>query len=165
MNSGARQRPVLTSMSKGRKVISKNRKARRDYLIKDRYDAGLVLLGSEIKSIRNHNINIGDGFVQEKEGELWLLNTHIAPYKEASMFGHTDPRRPRKLLLHRREINRIITRIRQNGMTAIPLQVYLERGRAKVEIGVAQGKKRYDKRADLAKRDANRQIERALKDR
>ena len=108
-------------MSKGRKVITKNRKAHRDYLVKDRYDAGLVLLGSEIKSIRNHNINIGDGFVQEKEGELWLLNTHIAPYKEANIFGHTDPRRPRKLLLHRREINRIITRIRQNGMTAIPL--------------------------------------------
>ena len=152
-------------MSTARKVITKNRKAQRDYLVKDRYDAGIVLLGSEIKSIRNHNINIGDGYVQEKAGELWLLNTHIAPYKEANIFGHTEPRRPRKLLLHRREINRIITRIRENGMTAIPLQVYLERGRAKVEIGIARGKRRYDKRADLAKRDANRQIERALKDR
>lgn len=151
-------------MSTGRKVITKNRKAQRDYLVKDRYDAGIVLLGSEIKSIRNHNINIGDGYVQEKAGELWLLNTHIAPYKEANIFGHTEPRRPRKLLLHRREINRIITRIRENGMTAIPLQVYLERGRAKVEIGIARGKRRYDKRADLAKRDANRQIARALKD-
>jgi SsrA-binding protein len=152
-------------MSTGRKVITKNRKAQRDYLVKDRYDAGLVLLGSEIKSIRNHNINIGDGFVQEKEGELWLMNTHIAPYKEANIFGHTDPRRPRKLLLHRREINRIISKIRESGMTAIPLQVYLERGRAKVEIGIARGKRRYDKRADLAKRDAKRQIERALKER
>jgi len=152
-------------MSAGRKVISKNRKARRDYLVKDRYDAGLVLLGSEIKSIRNHNINIGDGFVQEQDGELWLMNTHIAPYKEANIFGHANPRRPRKLLLHKREINRIINKIRESGMTAIPLQVYLERGRAKVEIGVARGKRRYDKRADLAKRDANRQIERALKER
>lgn len=134
-------------------------------MVKDRYDAGLVLLGSEIKSIRNHNISIGDGFVQEKDAELWLLNTHIAPYKEAQHFGHTDPRRPRKLLLHRREINRIITSIRESGVTAIPLQVYLERGRAKVEIGVARGKRQYDKRADLAKRDANRQIERALKER
>lgn len=152
-------------MSAGRKTITKNRKARRDYLVKDRYDAGLVLLGSEIKSIRNHNINIGDGFVQERGNELWLMNTHIAPYKEANLFGHSDPRRPRKLLLHRREINRIISRIRESGMTAVPLEVYLERGRAKVEIGIARGKKRYDKRADLAKRDANRQIERALKER
>ncbi len=152
-------------MERARKVITKNRKARRDYLVTDRYDAGLVLMGSEIKSIRNHNINIGDGFVQEKDRELWLVNAHIAPYKDARNFGHSDPRRPRKLLLHRREINRIITKMRQNGMTAIPLQIYLERGRAKVEIGVARGKKRYDKRADLAKRDADRQIARALKER
>ena len=152
-------------MSISRKVITKNRKAHRDYLVKDRYDAGLVLMGSEIKSIRNHNINIGDGYVREKDNELWLMNMHISPYKEAHNFGHTDPRRPRKLLLHRREINRIISKLRDGGMTAIPLQIYLERGRAKVEIGVARGKRQYDKRADLAKRDANRQIERALKER
>lgn len=152
-------------MNTGRKIITRNRKAHRDYLVADRYDAGLVLLGSEIKSIRNHNINIGDGFLREKDGELWLMNTHIAPYKDARNFGHSDPRRPRKLLLHRREINRIITKMRENGMTAIPLQVYLERGRAKVEIGVARGKRRFDKRADLAKRDHERQIERALKER
>ena len=156
--------PATSSMS-SRKVIAKNRKARRDYQVTDRYDAGLVLLGSEIKSIRNHNINIGDGYVREKDSELWLLNAHISPYKDASNFGHADPRRPRKLLLHRREINRIIAKLRQNGMTAIPLQVYLERGRAKVEIGLARGKRKYDKRADLAKRDHNRQIERALKER
>ncbi len=134
-------------------------------MVSDRYDAGLVLLGSEIKSIRNHNINIGDGYVRETEGELWLMNTHISPYKDASNFGHSDPRRPRKLLLHRREISRIIAKIRENGMTAIPLEVYLERGRAKVEIGLARGKRKYDKRADLAQRDHNRQIERALKER
>lgn len=152
-------------MSAGRKIITKNRKARRDYVIHDRYDAGLALMGSEIKSIRAHRVNIGDGYVQEKDRELWLLNMHIAPYEQARHFGHSDPRRPRKLLLHRREINRIITRVRQQGMTAIPLQIYLERGRAKVEIGIAKGKKRYDKRADLAKRDADRQIARALKER
>lgn len=152
-------------MSAPRKLVTRNRKARRDYDVRDRYDAGLVLMGSEIKSIRNGSINIGDGYVQAKDGELWLVNIHIAPYKDARRFGHSDPRRPRKLLLHRREINRIISKLREGGMTAIPLQIYLERGRAKVEIGVARGKKRYDKRADLAKRDANRQIERALKDR
>ncbi len=152
-------------MSSGRTIITKNRKAHRDYLVKDRYDAGLVLMGSEIKSIRAHRINIADGFVQERNRELWLLNTHIAPYAKAKHFGHSDPRRPRKLLLHRREINRIISKLRESGMTAIPLQVYLERGRAKVEIGIARGKRQYDKRADLAKRDARRQIERALKER
>ena len=122
-------------MTDGRKIITKNRKARRDYHIRDRYDAGLVLLGSEIKSIRAHRINISDGFVQEKDRELWLLNTHIAPYEQARRFGHSDPRRPRKLLLHRREINRIISKLREQGMTAVPLQVYLERGRAKSKSG------------------------------
>lgn len=149
----------------GRKIITKNRKARFDYIITDRYDAGLVLMGSEIKSIRENRINITDGFVQGKNRELWLMNVHIAPYKQAKHFGHSDPRRPRKLLLHRREINRILTKLRENGLTAIPLQIYLERGKAKVEIGVAKGKKRYDKRSSIAKRDANRQIERALKER
>ncbi len=149
----------------GRKIVTKNRKAHHNYAISDRYDAGLVLMGSEIKSIRGNRINIADGFIQEKNKELWMMNVHIAPYKEAKHFGHSDPRRPRKLLLHRREINRIMAKLRDNGVTAIPLQIYLERGKAKVEIGVAKGKKKYDKRADLAKRDAQRQIERALKDR
>lgn len=152
-------------MASGRKIITKNRKAHHNYSVTDRYDAGLVLMGSEIKSIRNNRINIADGFIQEKNNELWMMNVHIAPYAEAKHFGHSDPRRPRKLLLHRREINRIVAKLRDNGITAIPLQVYLEGGRAKVEIGIAKGKKQYDKRADLAKRDAQRQIERALKDR
>jgi len=149
----------------GRKIITKNRKAHHNYSIGDRYDAGIVLMGSEIKSIRGNRINIADGFIQEKNSELWLMNVHIATYQQAKHFGHSDPRRPRKLLLHRREINRIMTKLRDNGITAVPLQVYLERGRAKVEIGIARGKKKYDKRADLAKRDAQRQIDRALKER
>ena len=152
-------------MSNGRKVITKNRKAHHEYSITERYDAGLVLMGAEIKSIRGNRVNIADGFVQEKGRELWLMNVHIAPYEQAKHFGHSDPRRPRKLLLHRREINRISVKLRDSGMTAIPLQIYLERGKAKVEIGIARGKKRYDKRADIAKRDAQRQIERALKER
>lgn len=152
-------------MSIGRKIVTKNRKAYHEYSITDRYDAGLVLMGSEIKSIRGNRVNISDGFVQEKGRELWLMNVHIAPYEQAKHFGHSDPLRPRKLLLHRREINRILLKIRDSGMTTIPLQIYLERGKAKVEIGVARGKKQHDKRADIAKRDAQRQIERALKDR
>lgn len=152
-------------MSDGRKIITKNRKARHDYAIIDNYDAGIVLMGSEIKSIRANRVNISDGFVQLKNRELWLMNVHIAPYEQAKHFGHSDPRRPRKLLLHRREINRIAAKLRDNGMTAIPLQIFLERGKAKVEIAVAKGKKQYDKRSDIAKRDAQRQIERALKDR
>lgn len=152
-------------MASGRKVITNNRSAHHNYTINDRYDAGLVLMGSEIKSIRGNRINIRDGFIQEKNNELWLMNVHIAPYEQAKHFGHSDPRRPRKLLLHKREINRIVAKIRENGVTAVPLQVYLEQGRAKVEIGVAKGKKQYDKRSDIAKRDAQRQIERALKER
>lgn len=145
------------------KVISRNRKAGHDYTLLDRYQAGLVLMGSEIKSIRANRINLSDGFVQERDGELWLMNVHIAPYEQASAFGHSDPMRPRKLLLHKREIAQIISRIREKGFTVVPTMVFLERGKAKVEIAVAQGKKQYDKRAAIAKRDAERQMRRALK--
>lgn len=149
----------------GRKIVARNKKAFHDYFIDDTYDAGIVLMGSEIKSIRNNRVNLQDGFVQEREGELWLLNVHIAPYEQGSTFGHEEPKRPRKLLLHRREINKIISKLDQKGYTAVPTQLYLERGLAKVEIGLAKGKKKYDKRADMAKRDSKREIERALKDR
>lgn len=152
-------------MSNGRKIITKNRKASHDYELSTRYDAGLVLMGSEIKSIRDNLINLRDGFVQERGNELWLMNVHISPYEQATHFGHTDPLRPRKLLLHRREINQILSKIREKGFTIIPTIVYLERGRAKVEIALARGKKQYDKRATIAKKDAKRQIQRALKER
>lgn len=150
-------------MTSGRKVITKNRKASHDYNLLDSYEAGLVLMGSEIKSIRANRINIQDGFVQEKSGELWLLNVHISPYEQAKFFGHTDPIRPRKLLLHRKEINQLLTKIREKGNSLIPTEVFLERGRAKIEIRLAQGKKLYDKRQAIAKRDSDRQIQRALK--
>lgn len=149
----------------GRKVISRNRKASHDYHLEETYDAGLVLTGSEIKSIRANQINLGDGFVQEQGGELWLLGVHITPYKQASRFETIDAVRPRKLLLHKREIARIIDKLHERGYTMVPTTVYLERGRAKVEIALAKGKKLYDKRQAIAKKDAQREIQRALKDR
>ncbi|MCA9882203.1 MAG: SsrA-binding protein SmpB [Anaerolineaceae bacterium] len=149
----------------GRKIISRNRRAHHDYILEKSYDAGLVLMGSEIKSIRDNKVNLADGFVQERGGELWLMNAHIAPYEKANVWGHTDPRRPRKLLLHKREISQIITQIRERSYTAVPTTLYLERGLAKVEIAIARGKKTYDKRESIAKRDAERDIQRALKSR
>ncbi|MCU0512654.1 MAG: SsrA-binding protein SmpB [Anaerolineae bacterium] len=150
-------------MKTGIKVISHNRKASHDYELLTTYQAGLVLMGSEIKSIRENRINLRDGFVQEKNGELWLLNVHISPYEKAAVFGHGDPMRPRKLLLHRREIGQIMSKVRERGYTIVPTQVYLEKGRAKVEIALAKGKKQYEKRADIARKDADRDMQRALK--
>jgi SsrA-binding protein len=148
----------------GRKTIASNRKARHDYEILDTYEAGLVLMGSEIKSIRAGHVNLREGFVQPREDELWLLNVHIASYEQASVFGH-EPLRPRKLLLHRKEINRIMSRIQEKGLTVVPLMIYLVKGRAKVEIGLARGKKLYDKRENLKKRDSDRQIQRSMRER
>lgn len=150
-------------MSEDIKVIARNKRASHDYHIEDSYESGLVLFGSEIKSIRMNRVNLGDGFVQEQRGELWLLNVHISTYDQASYFGHADPMRPRKLLLHKREIAHIIDWIREQSHTAIPIKLYLLRGRAKIEIGLAKGKKLYDKRQDMAKRDSDRQVQRILK--
>lgn len=147
----------------GRKIITTNRKASFNYTLMQSYEAGIVLMGSEIKSIRENRINIQDSFVQERGDELWLHNAHISPYDRATHFGHTDPVRPRKLLLHRKEINTILSKMRERGLTVIPTTIYLEKGRAKATIALAQGKRLYDKRQDMATKDANRQIERALK--
>lgn len=148
----------------GRKIVSTNRKARFDYELLDSFEAGLVLMGSEIKSIRAGNVNLREGYVQVRDGELWLLNTHIAAYEQAGDFGH-EPLRPRKLLLHRREINRIASSAQEKGLTVVPTVVYLTHGLAKVEIALARGKKRYDKRETLRKRSSDRQIERTLRER
>jgi len=148
----------------GVKVVTKNRKAQHDYHLERTFQAGLVLQGSEIKSIRANNITLGDGFVQEKNGELWLMGVHISPYEQSSGFGRHDPLRPRKLLLHKREIIQIVSQSRERGYTIIPTMVYLERGKAKVEIALAKGKKLYDKRNTIAKRDSEREIRRALKE-
>lgn len=150
-------------MVEGIKVITKNRRAWHDYFLEDTFQAGLVLMGSEIKSVRANRVSLQDGYVVEKAGELWLINVHIAVYEQASLFGHSDPLRPRKLLLHKREIAQIIRRMRERGYTAVPTMVYLQKGRAKVEIALARGKKLYDKREAIAKRDSERQIRQVMK--
>jgi len=149
----------------GRLIIATNRKARHEYFLEDSFEAGLVLVGSEIKSIRARHVNLRDGYVQIKDGELWLLNVHIADYPQAGPYRGHDPLRPRKLLMHRKEINRLATRVQEKGYTLIPVALYLKRGIAKVEIALARGKKQYDKREALARRDSQRQIDRALRER
>ena len=146
------------------KIIASNRKARYQYHFDDTCEAGLVLMGSEIKSIRAGRVSLQEGFVLFEEGEAWLVNVHIAPYDAASRQNH-EPKRRRKLLLHRRQIERLHSRTREKGYTVIPTKLYLKDGRAKVEIALARGKKQYDKRQAIAKRDSKRQVERALKER
>ena len=151
-------------MAENVKIVARNKKAYHDYHLEDTFEAGVALMGSEIKSIRANKVNLRDGFVQERGGELWLMNVHIATYDEAGIFGHSDPLRPRKLLLHKREIAEIAARVRERGYTVVPTSLYFSKGRAKVEIALARGKKQYDKRETIAKRDAERQIRRALKE-
>ncbi|HNT22867.1 MAG TPA: SsrA-binding protein SmpB [Anaerolineales bacterium] len=145
----------------GVKVVATNRKARHEYFILETYEAGIALQGSEIKSVRAGQISLAEAFVRVDGHQAWLEDAHIAPYEQASRYNH-DPRRPRKLLLHGSEILHLWNDVRQKGVTVIPLSVYLKEGRAKVEIAVAKGKKLYDKRAEIAKRDAQREIERQL---
>jgi|SRR5512136_2344456 SsrA-binding protein len=147
------------------KVVATNRKARFEYFLLDTYEAGLALQGSEIKSIRAGQMSLAEAYVSIENGEeAWLIDAHIAPYEQASRFGH-EPRRPRKLLLHKDEILKLWNSIRQKGVTVVPLRVYLKKGRAKVEIAIAKGKKLYDKRADIAKRDAEREVQRSFRER
>lgn len=148
----------------GIKVIATNRKAAHNYHLDERHEAGLVLTGTEIKSIRAGRVNLRDGYAQPRDGELWLFNVHIAPYDPSGRSGH-EPCRPRKLLLHRREIDRLVSRVQERGYTIVPLRLYLKGGRAKVEIALARGKRKYDKRQAIAKRDAQREIDRTLKER
>lgn len=151
----------MKSSQNGVKVIATNRKAQHDYEILDRFEAGLVLTGSEIKSIRAGRVNLRDSYAVPRDGELWLLNAHIAPYEQASSQNH-EPRRSRKLLMHRREINRLQGQLQEKGLTLVPLRLYLKKHVAKIELGLARGKKTYDKRATLRDREADRQISRAL---
>ena len=148
-------RPIMSNQAV--KVVATNRKARHDYLIEDTFEAGIVLTGSEIKSIRAGQVNLRDGYAALRDGELWLLNAHIAPYHQASYENH-EPRRERKLLMHRREINRLTGKLQEKGLTLVPLQIYLKNSRAKVELGLARGKKLYDKRQSMRERDDHRQI-------
>lgn len=146
----------------GEKTVVTNRRARREYFIEETYEAGLVLTGSEIKSVRAGRANLQDGYVTIRDGEAWLLKSHIAPYRHASDRTY-EPKRDRKLLLHRRQINRLAGKVQAKGYTIIPLRLYLRDNLAKVEIALARGKKLYDKRADLAERQAQRDIDRALR--
>jgi SsrA-binding protein len=146
----------------GRKLVASNRRARFDFFLLERYEAGLVLTGTEIKSVRANRVSLRRGYVQQRDGELWLLEVHIAPYEHGSSANH-EPNRPRKLLLHKREIRKIIDSLAQKGLTVVPTELYLKKGRAKVEIALARGKRLHDKRQSLAKRDSERQVERALR--
>jgi SsrA-binding protein len=148
----------------GIKVIARNRKSRFDYTLLEHYEAGIVLRGSEIKSIRAGQISIKEAYVRTDGQQAWLVNAHIAPYDPASMENH-EPLRERKLLLHGKEIDELWDATQRKGLTIVPTQVYLKEGRAKVEVAVARGKHKYDKRRDIAKRDAQRDIDRALRQR
>ncbi len=143
------------------KVVATNRKARHDYIIEDTFEAGIALLGSEIKSIRAGQVNLRDSYATIRDGEVWLLNAHISPYQQASYQNH-EPRRERKLLLHRREINRLTGKLQEKGLTLVPLRFYFKNSRVKVELGLGRGKKSFDKRQTLREKDDRRQIERAL---
>ncbi len=145
------------------KVVASNRKARHEYHLEETLEAGLVLVGSEVKSLRLGRASLTDSYATVERGEVYLHNMHISPYEQANRFNH-EPKRTRKLLLHREEIRRLAGKISQRGYTLVPLRVYFRGGRAKVEIALARGKKIYDKRRDIAERDARRAIDRALKE-
>jgi SsrA-binding protein len=146
----------------GRKVIARNRRALHDYHVEDTYEAGLVLTGTEVKSLRLGRASLADGFAQITDGEAWLHNVHIPEYIQGTWTNHT-PRRIRKLLLHRSEIERMASKIQEQGLTLVPLELYFKDGNVKIELALARGKRTYDKRQDLAKRDATREIERAMR--
>jgi SsrA-binding protein len=146
----------------GKKFIAHNRKARHEYEILETFDAGLVLTGTEIKSVRAGKVSMADAFARPEGGEMWLQNMHIAPYEQGNRFN-VESRRTRKLLLHKQEIERITSRINERGLTVIPLAVFLQNGFAKLELGLGRGKKIYDKRQDIAAREQNRDLQRELK--
>lgn len=145
------------------KAVAVNRKALHDYFIEDTYEAGIALTGSEIKSVRRGKLNLRDSYARVEGGEVWLLNSHISPNDESGRYFNHEPLRPRKLLLHRREIDSLIGKVQASGLTLVPLRMYFKRGRAKLELAVARGKRQYDKREAIAEREAAREIERALR--
>ncbi len=155
---------MKTNSDPGIKIIINNRKARHDYEIIDTYEAGMVLHGTEVKSLRAGKVNLKDSFAYIKNREVFLNNMHINPYEQANRFNH-DPERVRKLLLKRMEIRRLLGRTQQQGLTLVPLRLYFKRGKAKVELALARGKREFDKRQDISRRSAQRDIERAIKER
>lgn len=146
----------------GNKVIAVNRKARHDYFVVEALEAGIALVGTEVKSLRAGEVNLKDAWVELENGEFYVLGMHISPYEKGNIFNR-DPVRKRKLLVHKREIRHLVQEQKLQGYTLIPLQLYFKRGKVKVELGVCKGKKMYDKRATMAERDAKRDIDRAMK--
>jgi SsrA-binding protein len=159
-----KQAPVADKNAETRRVVVQNRRARHEYAIGDVYEAGIALSGCEVKSVRRADANIGDAFVKVENGEVWLHNMHIAPYEQGVRWN-LDPRRTRKLLLHRKEIERLRSQVERKGFAIVPLAVVLHRGFAKVEIGLGQGKRLFDKRAAIARRDTDLEAERELRSR
>ncbi|MDR7922102.1 MULTISPECIES: SsrA-binding protein SmpB [unclassified Thermosynechococcus] len=147
------------------KVLSENRQARFQYEILETYECGLVLLGTEVKSIRAGKVNLRDGFARIRNGEVWLMNVHISPHESTNQSYNHDPLRDRKLLLHKQEIRKLVGKVEQKGLTLVPLKLYLKNGRVKVSLGLARGKKLHDKRQDLKQRQDKREMERAMKQR
>ena len=145
----------------GKKLIAQNKKARHDYFIDEVFEVGLVLIGTEVKSLRAGRATLTDGYASVEDGELWLSGVHIPEYNEGSWTNH-EPRRKRKLLLHKREVSRLIGTLKEGGLTLIPLSLYFKDGKAKVEMGLARGKKAHDKRATLMEKQANREVDREL---
>jgi len=150
-------------MSEGRKTIAQNRKARHDYFIEETFEAGIALTGTEVKSLRLGRANLNDSYAVVKDGEVFVHGLHISPYDMGNRFNH-DPMRVRKLLLHKYEINKLIGYTQRKGLTLVPLSLYFKKGLVKVELAVARGKMLYDKRDDIARRDAMREIDRKMKD-
>ncbi|MER3446701.1 MAG: SsrA-binding protein [Candidatus Dadabacteria bacterium] len=146
------------------RVVCQNPKAHRDFFLEEKYEAGIELKGSEVKSLREGQASIKESFAMIRGGEVFLVNGYIAPYAGANRFNH-DPRRERKLLLHRREINRLIGRTQIKGYTLVPVRIYFKNGRAKIELALAKGKKAYDRREDIKRREAQREVDKALKNR
>ena len=146
---------------RGRKLIAQNRRARHDWSVLDTYETGIVLSGTEVKSLRQGKATLTDGFATVDDGEVWLRNVHIPEYAQGTWTNH-EPRRSRKLLLHKQEIERLLGKVKESGLSLIPLSMYFADGKAKVELALARGKKAHDKRQDMAKRDAQREIERAI---
>ena len=151
-------------MSEAKRFIAENRRARFDYFIEETLEAGLALTGTEVKSLRDGGASLQQAYADVRNGEAWLIGAHIAEYGQGNVHNH-EPDRDRKLLLHRKEISSLVGKVRERGLTLVPTRMYFKDGRAKIELALARGKERQDKRRDIAKRDAERQIERALKSR
>jgi SsrA-binding protein len=159
----AKAKKTAGQTSDGFKIVADNRQARFEYEIFETYEAGLVLQGTEIKSIREGRVNLRDGFALIRDSEAWLFNVHVSPHQTAGQYFNHDPRRQRKLLLHREEIRKLIGKVEQKGLTLVPLRMYLKKGYVKISIGLGKGKKLHDKREDLKQKQDKREIARAMK--